>query len=140
MLVTASAERISNERAASAIAAPEGFEIMRRHGISSSVFYTWRKQAWTAVSTGFMPVQMLHRPLRRKDVGLSRWPVALACPRATACAARIRDQAQGVTLRRGANAKPRGSGPRFAVDAQFLLRPSSISAPSVCMRRLPSNH
>ena len=37
-------------------------DIMRRHGISSSLFYTWRKQALTAPSTGFMPVQIAQPP------------------------------------------------------------------------------
>ena len=42
-------------------------EIMRRHGISSSLFYTWRKQALTATSTGFMPVQIAQPPAAPKD-------------------------------------------------------------------------
>ena len=33
-------------------------EIMRRHGISSSLFYTWRKQALAAGPTRFMPVRI----------------------------------------------------------------------------------
>lgn len=37
-------------------------EIIRRYGISSSLFYTWRKQALTALSTGFMPVQIAGPP------------------------------------------------------------------------------
>ena len=42
-------------------------EVMRRHGISSSLFYTWRKQALTAPSTGFVPVQIAHPPAAAKD-------------------------------------------------------------------------
>jgi len=33
-------------------------EVMRRHGISSSQFYTWRKQALTAPPPGFAAVQI----------------------------------------------------------------------------------
>jgi transposase len=33
-------------------------EIMRRHGISSSLFYTWRKQALAEAPTRFMPVRI----------------------------------------------------------------------------------
>lgn len=33
-------------------------EIMRRHGISSSLYYTWRKQALTAAPAGFAAVQI----------------------------------------------------------------------------------
>ena len=35
---------------------------MRRYGISSSVFYTWRKQALAAAPAGFMPVQVAEPP------------------------------------------------------------------------------
>ncbi len=33
-------------------------EIMRRHGISSSLFYTWRKQALAEAPARFMPVRI----------------------------------------------------------------------------------
>jgi transposase len=33
-------------------------EIMRRHGISSSLFYTWRKKFLDAAPPGFMPVRI----------------------------------------------------------------------------------
>ncbi len=45
----------------------KAIEIIRRHGISSSLFYTWRKQALTATSTGFMPVQIAEAPAAPKD-------------------------------------------------------------------------
>ena len=34
-------------------------EIMRRHGISSSLFYTWRKKFLDAAPPGFMPVRIV---------------------------------------------------------------------------------
>lgn len=41
-------------------------DIMRRHGISSSLFYTWRKQALAAAPAGFMPVRVAE-PHRAQD-------------------------------------------------------------------------
>ncbi|MEQ1756019.1 MAG: transposase [Micropepsaceae bacterium] len=37
-------------------------DIMRHHGISSSVFYTWRKQVLAAAPAGFMPVRVAEPP------------------------------------------------------------------------------
>lgn len=34
-------------------------EVMRRYGISSSLYYTWRKQALTAAPAGFAAVQIV---------------------------------------------------------------------------------
>jgi transposase len=33
-------------------------QVMRRYGISSSLFYTWRKQALAAAPAGFVPVRI----------------------------------------------------------------------------------
>jgi transposase len=33
-------------------------DVMRRHGIASSLYYTWRKQALTAAPAGFAAVQI----------------------------------------------------------------------------------
>lgn len=37
-------------------------EIMRRHGISSSLFYTWRKRALAEAAPRFMPVRIAEPP------------------------------------------------------------------------------
>ena len=44
------------EEAAAPGAVPS--EVMRRHGLSSSVFYTWKKQARALAPAGFMAIEL----------------------------------------------------------------------------------
>jgi transposase len=73
-------------------------EIMRRHGITSSLFYTWRKRFLAAAPAGFMPVRVAEPAEAKITLGSTNSPPSRGPDDAHNAAIEIKTQ-DGTTVR-----------------------------------------